>query len=172
MGALDGGAGAHDQLLYRFAIILFLFLFESDRAQPPKQRTTSKSVMPGGHRDDDVEEVNWIFDFVMDIFKAPTWEVPIMSFIDENCIVFDGELENKFAYSELHASFRDLAESLLESHLSEVSVTPEMFVKACEIGRNQRDVNKIVWNQISAIDDFVTFKKVSDLFIFIFHSSI
>jgi hypothetical protein len=125
--------------------------------------------MPGGHRDDDVEEVNWIFDFVMDIFKAPTWEVPIMSFIDENCIVFDGELENKFAYSELHASFRDLAESLLESHLSEVSVTPEMFVKACEIGRIQRDVNKIVWNQISAIDDFVTFKKVSDLFIFIFH---
>ena len=107
-----------------------------------------------------MEDVNWIFDFVMDIFKAPTWEVPIMSFIDENCIVFDNEQENKFAYSELHASFRDLAESLLERHLEEVSVTPEMFVKACEVGRNQRDVNKIVWDQISAIDDFMTFKKL------------
>ena len=45
---------------------------------------------------------DWLFDYMMSVFKAPTWEVPIMTFIDDNCIVFDSEDENKFAYTELH----------------------------------------------------------------------
>lgn len=45
---------------------------------------------------------DWLFDYMMSVFKAPTWEVPIMTFIDDNCIVFDSEEENKFAYTELH----------------------------------------------------------------------
>lgn len=48
------------------------------------------------------DEQDWLFDYVMSVLKAPTWEVPIMTFIDDNCIVFDSEEENKFAYTELH----------------------------------------------------------------------
>lgn len=47
-------------------------------------------------------EHDWLFDYIMSVFKAPTWEVPIMTFIDDNCVVFDTDDENKFAYSELH----------------------------------------------------------------------
>ena len=39
---------------------------------------------------------------MMHVFKAPTWEVPIMQFIDDNCIVFDNDDENKFSYSDIH----------------------------------------------------------------------
>ena len=48
------------------------------------------------------DENDWLFDYVMSIFKAPTWEVPVMQFIDDNCIVFDNEEENKFSYTEIH----------------------------------------------------------------------
>ncbi len=49
------------------------------------------------------DEYDWLFDYVMSIFKAATWEVPIMTFIDEYCLTFDNEDENKFAYTEIHA---------------------------------------------------------------------
>ena len=47
-------------------------------------------------------EADWLFDYMMSVFKSPTWEVPIMMWIDDNCIVFDSEEENKFAYTDLH----------------------------------------------------------------------
>ena len=51
---------------------------------------------------------DWVFDFVMHLFHSPAWEVPIMSFIDENCASFDTGDENKFIYSDLHQQFREL----------------------------------------------------------------
>lgn len=59
--------------------------------------TEAPGDTPGGGSEHD-----WLFDYIMNVFKAPTWEVPVMSFIDDNCVVFDNEEENKFAYSELH----------------------------------------------------------------------
>lgn len=49
-----------------------------------------------------------------------------------------------------------IAEKLLEQHLEEVGITAEQFVKACEWGRNRRDVNREVFDQLMAIDDFLS----------------
>ncbi|GLE07225.1 hypothetical protein PINS_up017238 [Pythium insidiosum] len=54
------------------------------------------------------DESDWVFDYVMHLFRSPAWEVPIMCFIDENCASFDTGDENKFVYTDLHAQFRDV----------------------------------------------------------------
>lgn len=53
-------------------------------------------------------ESEWVFDYVMNLFRSPAWEVPIMCFIDENCASIDTDDENKFIYTELHTQFREL----------------------------------------------------------------
>jgi len=70
------------------------------------------------------DEQDWLFDYVMSVLKAPTWEVPIMTFIDDNCIVFDSEEENKFAYTELHEVLPSLAAHLaVQAHRVHASLT-------------------------------------------------
>ena len=44
----------------------------------------------------------WVFEYMHGVFQAPTWEVPIGTFIDENCLVFDNEEENKLSHTEVH----------------------------------------------------------------------
>ena len=34
--------------------------------------------------------------------QSPRWKTPILSFIEEYCIVFDDEDENKFEYTTIH----------------------------------------------------------------------
>jgi len=34
--------------------------------------------------------------------KSPRWKTPIMSFLDENCIIFDDDDENKLEYTTVH----------------------------------------------------------------------
>lgn len=54
------------------------------------------------------DESDWVFDYVMNIFRSPAWEVPVMCFIDENCASFDTGDENKFVYTDLHQQFREV----------------------------------------------------------------
>lgn len=49
-----------------------------------------------------------------------------------------------------------MAENILEQRLEELGVTPEQFVQLCEWGRNRSDVNRTVFDQITAIDDFLS----------------
>ncbi|KAF0686834.1 Aste57867_21394 [Aphanomyces stellatus] len=102
----------------------------------------------------------WVFDFVMNLFQSPAWEVPIMSFIDENCASFDTDEENKFIYSDLHGQFRDTVDGVLTANLAEIGITPSDFADICTKCRNSTEISMAVINQILAIDDFLTFKKL------------
>jgi hypothetical protein len=44
--------------------------------------------------------------------------------------------------------------------LSEVGIDDEVFAEACRHHRFSRDVNKSVYEQMTAMDDFLTFKKL------------
>lgn len=54
-----------------------------------------------------------------------------MSYIDEHCVVFDSEDENKLEYTPIHKNFKKLVDDLLEGLLAELGVPPETFFEAC-----------------------------------------
>jgi hypothetical protein len=69
---------------------------------------------------------DWLLDSITGFLRSPGWALPVMSFIDENCIVFDNEDENKFAFTDIHAAFKEMVEMLIEMHL-EVGQRPFPF---------------------------------------------
>jgi len=83
-----------------------------------------------------------------------------MSFIDEHCIVFDSEEENKLEHTDIFNQFRDQVDMLLEQVLAEISLPIEDFVQICERSRYKSAVSRQVYQQITAMDDFSTFKKL------------
>eukprot|EP00752_Nemacystus_decipiens_P011224 g9974.t1 len=83
-----------------------------------------------------------------------------MGFIDENCAVFDTEEENKLSYTTLHQQFKELVETLCANSLAEVGVAVGDFVEALEASRLSQDISTAVYQQLVALDDFVTFKKL------------
>lgn len=105
------------------------------------------------------EDFEWLFDYIVTFLKSPPWTVPLNTFIDENCIIFDSDDDNKLAYTPVHQKFCELVESLLSSNLDAIGVSDEQFVAACGVSQNQ-EVNKLVFGQIMAVDDFLTFKKM------------
>ena len=42
---------------------------------------------------DAAEDRTWLFDSVLGFLRGPGWCLPVMGFIDENCVVFDTEEE-------------------------------------------------------------------------------
>lgn len=74
------------------------------RNKPSTQTGTTE-----GEEDEDVnihtlknKKQDWFFDLILNFIKSPRWKTPVLSFIDEYCIIFDDEDENKFEYTDLH----------------------------------------------------------------------
>merc|ERR1712185_358220 len=109
---------------------------------------------------DDTSSSDWIFDLVMTFFRSPEWDERVMGFVDSHCNIFVNDEENKFEYTDVHDQFREHVERILTTELTTVGIALEQFVEACESARHSRDINKEVVEQILAMDDFLTFKKL------------
>ena len=103
---------------------------------------------------------DWIFDFVCQFLESDRFDASVMDFVDEKCYTFENEEENKFEYTDIHGEFKDHIEALISSNLGELGITSEMFFDSCEKGRNNRDINKQVFQRMIAMEDFQTFKKL------------
>jgi hypothetical protein len=54
-----------------------------------------------------------------------------------------------------HQKFRELVDQSLSENLSQLGVTSAQFVEACARGKDL-DVHKVVFEQILAVDDFLS----------------
>ena len=104
------------------------------------------------------DAASWLYDFVLQVLQAPTWSVPVMEFIDAQCGNFDGGDENKLIYTDIHERFVHLIETLLESHLADIGLTPEDFAAVCAAAPRGSGLGKIVFEQLMSATDFLTFK--------------
>ena len=105
------------------------------------------------------EDETWLFDSVMGFLKSPGWALPVMSFIDDNCVVFDDEDENKLVYMEIYNAFREMVDSLLGMHLAEMGCSADQFAELCQTFSSTAS-GKEVLEQILAVDDYISFKKM------------
>jgi len=76
-------------------------------------------------------------DSIAEFLKSPAWKNPILEFIDDNCIVFDEEDENKLEYTDIHNRFKKLVDDKLENFVRDMGIPPESFVVACELASDK-----------------------------------
>ncbi|GBG29305.1 Cilia- and flagella-associated protein 36 [Hondaea fermentalgiana] len=110
-----------------------------------------------------MSDPEWVFEYMCQVLQSPSWEVPVMTFIDETCAIFDNEEENKLSHTQAHSDFKELVERLLTQHLTDVGISAEDFYEACEIaykGEDATDVAQRIVSQLVACDDFLTFKAI------------
>lgn len=48
------------------------------------------------------DEYSWVWDYLGAAIGSKQFTVPLEVFVDDNCIVFDDDEENKLAYTEIH----------------------------------------------------------------------
>lgn len=105
-------------------------------------------------------DVDWKMEAVMQYLKSPSYTYPVMNFIDENCAVFDQEDESKHEFNSIHQNFVELVFGLLEAFLAEIGVTSEEFAAACSTAVQAGGDRAFVFQQIMAVDDFQTFRRM------------
>jgi hypothetical protein len=104
------------------------------------------------------ENYDWIFDSALQLLESDKFDAAVMDFVDDKCYCFEDDEENKLVYTEIHREFSDHIEALMTSSLGELGVTSELFLESCEKAKDGRDINTTVFERLTAMDDFQTFK--------------
>lgn len=104
-------------------------------------------------------ENDWFFDIIINFLRSPRWKTPIMSFLDEYCIIFDNEDENKLEYTPIHKEFKKMVEDLIGELLAELGVDQDTFMQACAKAE-KNPIHKKIVDQLIAVENFVAFKKL------------
>jgi len=105
------------------------------------------------------EDLERISNLVVGIFRSPTWILPIAQFVDENCLIFENQEENKLEYTLVHNAFKQLVEDLLTVHMTELQVSTAEFTAFCQHGlTGSNTLHRSLVEQLISVDDFLVFK--------------
>lgn len=70
-----------------------------------------------------------MYDFMIQFLSSPLWRVSLLDFVDNKCIVFDNEEENKFEYTVIHnvlifssKEFKELVGTLVDGMMEEIGM--------------------------------------------------
>lgn len=78
--------------------------------------------------------------------------------MDQNCVVFDNEEENKLEYTAIHKRFKEMLGLLFDSMMEEVGLEQEKLLELISIG--MRGKYAPLFEQILIADDFLKFKAI------------
>ncbi|XP_071786768.1 cilia- and flagella-associated protein 36-like isoform X3 [Asterias amurensis] len=103
----------------------------------------------------------WLIDGVIQFLRSPIWQMPVMGFIDQKCLVFDPEETNTKTYKEIHTEYQQLVEFMLESFVKDIGIKSEEFIKACQGHSYQSNASIMtLFEQVEAAQDFEVFKRM------------
>ncbi|KAG1655502.1 hypothetical protein FOA52_008521 [Chlamydomonas sp. UWO 241] len=99
----------------------------------------------------------WLAEAVVDFLRGPLYINPLMGFIDQKCLIFTTEDENKLEYTPIHEEFKDLVDALLTEFIEELGVSGETFYEVMN-AQGQDKLTGFVVQTILTVDDFTLFK--------------
>jgi hypothetical protein len=134
------------EIILRYLMLEWLFGSKKEEQKASKEDELGK-------------DEKWVYDYVRQYLISPIWRNPLLDFIEENCLLFEDQEENKFEYTKVFQEFTGLSALLLESMIEEIGISEKTLEKCIIKGiRSERD-NKI-FRQILLCDNFLAFKKM------------
>ncbi|KAG2454157.1 hypothetical protein HYH02_001193 [Chlamydomonas schloesseri] len=103
-------------------------------------------------------EAAWLSEAIVEFLKGPMYINPLMGFIDEKCLIFTPEEENKLEYTIYHNEFKELVDGLLTEFLEDLGVGAEQFYQVVAKAQGSDQLTSFVVQTILTVDDFLMFK--------------
>eukprot|EP00240_Pyramimonas_obovata_P016432 CAMPEP_0118952146 /NCGR_PEP_ID=MMETSP1169-20130426/54352_1 /TAXON_ID=36882 /ORGANISM="Pyramimonas obovata, Strain CCMP722" /LENGTH=264 /DNA_ID=CAMNT_0006899325 /DNA_START=58 /DNA_END=849 /DNA_ORIENTATION=+ len=105
----------------------------------------------------EAEDHEWLYEAVIRYLQGPMYSTPLMGFIDEQCVIFDTEEENKLEYTTIHENFKKLVDTLITDYLMELGIPEQKFSEVIATSVH-KELNNFVLASILTVDDFMQFK--------------
>ncbi|KAL8590290.1 hypothetical protein ACOMHN_006406 [Nucella lapillus] len=102
----------------------------------------------------------YVLDELLCYLSNSLFQVPVLSFMENNCLIFDTSTEDSAEYRAVHEQYRKLVDALLEAFRSDTGLTHDDIIKAMKDLNAKPELRKVfqeLFEQVLAMDDFPCF---------------
>lgn len=99
-------------------------------------------------------------DELLCFLSSSLFQVPVVSFMESNCLIFDTTTEDSEEYRQIHNQYRQIVDALLEAYISDTGLSRDTIIKAMKDLNAKPDLREVfqeLFEQVLAMDDFPIF---------------
>lgn len=86
------------------------------------------------------EKNQWVYDELLEFLGNPLFQIPVVTFLEAHCLVFDSSTEDNEEYRKIHTEYKQLIESLLDSFRSDTGLSHKQIIDAFTQMHNKEDI--------------------------------
>ncbi|ESO01983.1 hypothetical protein HELRODRAFT_188546 [Helobdella robusta] len=101
-----------------------------------------------------------IFDEMLTYISEPVFQVPVNSFMDEHCLIFDIDLEPVMEHYKIYESYRKMVDKLLEAFCEDANISQdEVILGISKLNKipDLHDLFYVYFEQVLSANDFKLF---------------
>ncbi|KAL3874662.1 hypothetical protein ACJMK2_037644 [Sinanodonta woodiana] len=107
-----------------------------------------------------INRAEWVYDELLCFLGTKLFQIPVITFMEANCIIFDPDVNDSSEYKKYHKEYKELVEALLEGFLNDTGLTHKEVIKALTDMNSRNDLRELfqeLFEQVLAMDDYVIF---------------
>lgn len=101
-----------------------------------------------------------VYDEMLCFLSEPIFQIPVRSFMDENCLIFDPDTERSKEHREIFAEYKKLVDALLDAFCEDAKITTDEAMKGISRLNKIPDIHDLfygLFEQVLAATDFDIF---------------
>ncbi|GFN82346.1 hypothetical protein PoB_000885200 [Plakobranchus ocellatus] len=106
---------------------------------------------------------DYVLDELVCFLSNPLFQVPVLSFMESKCLIFDPSTEDSESYKEIHEEYKKLVDLLLEGFRTDTGLTHDQIIKAMKDLNSKsdlRDIFQVLFEQVLATVDYPIFVRI------------
>ncbi|CAL1528405.1 unnamed protein product [Lymnaea stagnalis] len=110
-----------------------------------------------------LKKSEYVLDEIVYFLSNPFFQIPVLSFMESKCLIFDPSIEDSEAYLEIHAEYIKLVDLLLEGFRTDTGLSHDQIIQAMKELSSKpdlRDVFQVLFEQVLATVDYRIFVRI------------
>ncbi|XP_078316202.1 uncharacterized protein LOC111130096 isoform X2 [Crassostrea virginica] len=106
---------------------------------------------------------DYVYDELLCFLGNPFFQVPVLTFMEAKCLIFDPSIEDSEEYKKVHQEYKATIQKLLDAFMKDTGISHDQIIKALHDMNRKQDIKEMfqsLFEQFFAAEDYGIFVRL------------
>ncbi|XP_061173239.1 cilia- and flagella-associated protein 36-like [Saccostrea echinata] len=106
---------------------------------------------------------DWVYDELLCFLGNPFFQVPVLTFMESKCLIFDPSIEDSEEYKKVYQEYKAVIQKLLDAFIKDTGISHDQVIKALQDMNKKKDIKEMfqsLFEQFFAAEDYGIFVRL------------